>query len=583
MTRRLWLSAFTAAVFAIHPLRVESVAWITERKDVLCGALSLLTIAAYLGYTRRRSGGRYLVVLALFGAALMAKSMAVTLPFVLLLLDFWPLGRLSSPPATLEGSEDPSGAHPEKLRALLWEKLPLLLLSGAAAVLQITTASGMIRSLEAAPFLSRVGNALVSYTIYLGESVYPAGLCIFYPLPATGLPWWQPVLAFLLLAGVSALVFFSRKRRPYLLVGWLWFLGTLVPVIGLVQSGALARADRYTYFPQIGLCMAVVWLVDDWRKDAAWKTKLAGVLALAAVAALALGSRQQVSYWRDSETLWRHDLACAEESFDAEVGLGEALLDGGRYPEAGVCFEKALRFHPDSDRTQNQLGIALAKQKRVDEAITHFRAALAINSETPEVHRNLGLMLVDKGDLAEAVAQLRIAVSSYPRDVASHAHLAEACLKLGRTDEALEHYRAAVQITPGSAAYHLGLAEALAAGQQIGAGAAELRAVLAIDPESVLASAKLAWILATSPDPLLRDGHQAVELARKAAQGPGAPNPAVLRILAAAYAEDVRFSEAIAAAEQAMALATAKGNAALAQQLKSELALYQAHQAFRAE
>jgi hypothetical protein len=322
MTSALWRSAFVAAVFAVHPLHVESVAWIAERRDVLSGLFFMLTLGAYAGYVRHPwSLGRYLMVVLMLALGLMSKPMVVTLPFVLLLLDYWPLKRFTQPGDRLV---------PWRLIA---EKVPLLALSGAACVATLFAQKEAIQSL---PLSLRISNALVSYVAYLGQMIYPAGLAVYYPYPENGLPLWKIVAAFVLLLVISAGALAARRKQPWFLFGWLWYLGMLVPAIGLIQSGLRAQADRYTYLPQIGLYIVLAWAAKDLTVSWRYGRQVPGVAATIVLAALMVGASIQTSYWRNSESLWTHTLACTSGNY----GSGWARTEISSKPSAS--FKKRL-------------------------------------------------------------------------------------------------------------------------------------------------------------------------------------------------------------------------------------------------
>ena len=332
MTGNLWPSAFVAAVFAVHPLRVESVAWVAERKDLLSGLFFMLTLGAYLRYVRHPfSWGRYLSVIAVFALGLMAKPMLVTLPFVLLLLDYWPLGRFSlrggADILVCQGDGGDSGRqeylpHRPALRRLIVEKIPLLALAAASCVVTSLAQHSAIIPIDFAPVSSRIANALFSYVAYVGQFFYPSGLALFYPYPSAGIPLWKVVGAVAVLVGISAAAVLARRRLPYLFVGWFWYVGMLVPVIGLMQVGLQAMADRYTYLPQIGLCIAVTWGAANVAVRWPYRRWVYGVASLSLVAGLMAGAWRQTSYWNNSKTLWTRTLACTTGNVFAHNNLG---------------------------------------------------------------------------------------------------------------------------------------------------------------------------------------------------------------------------------------------------------------------
>ena len=470
MTGFLWRSAFVAAVFAIHPLRVESVAWVSERKDVLSGLFFMLTVGAYVRYVQRQSrvGGRgpsaqtnppldprrsaldYCLVLLFFTLGLMCKPMLVTLPFVLLLLDYWPLNRV----ATVTDCRN----HSQIPRRLVLEKLPLFGLAAAAGVATLFAQAEAIEPFERMPLSLRVGNASISYATYLGQMFWPSGLAFFYPLTAGSVGVAGVVLSLVVLAGISTGVFVLR-RRSYLLTGWMWYLIMLVPVIGIVQVGAQARADRYTYLPQIGLYLLLTWAIADLCAGWRYRRVVLGGCATVILLALIFCARTQASYWRNSESLWTHTLACTSDNYVGQNGLGNALLKLGSVDEAIARAQKALQINPGYVEAYNSLGNALFKKGSMDEAIAHFQKALQIKPDYVEAHNNLGNALFKKGNVNEAIAHYQKALQIKPDCADIRNNLAVALAKvhgdyantlagMGRDDEAIVEYRQALAIFP---------------------------------------------------------------------------------------------------------------------------------------
>jgi tetratricopeptide (TPR) repeat protein len=637
MTDALWRSAFVAAVFAVHPLHVESVAWIAERRDVLSGLFFMLTLGAYVGYARRPwSPVRYGLVVLLFALGLMSKPMLVTLPFVLLLLDYWPLKRFSQPG---------SYSFPWRLVA---EKIPLLVLSGAACAATLFAQKKAIQSL---PLSMHIGNALVSYVIYLKQMIYPVGLAVYYPYPGIDLALWKIIAAFILLLAISAGSVAVWRSQPWFLFGWLWYLVMLVPVIGLIQSGLRAHADRYTYLPQIGLYVLLAWAAAD--LCAGWRHRrwVLGGITTVILAALIFRAHAQTSYWRNSESLWTHTLACTSDNADAHLNLGNALLQKGNVDEAIAHFQKALQINPryadahnnfgnalsqkgnmdeaiahyqqalqidpnDADAYNNlgnalfrkgnadeaikyyqsalqinpglalahlNLGNALFQKGNIDEAITHFQTALQIDPDNADACYNLGNALFQRGNMDEAVACYQSALQINPALALAHLNLGNALFQKGSIDEAISHYQAALQINPALALAHNNLGNALLQKGSVGEAIAHYQMALQINPGYAEAQNSLAWLLATSPQTSLRNGNRAVELARQANQLTGGENPVVLRTLAAAYAEVGRFPEAVQTAQRALQLAGTQPDTALADALRSQMKLYQAGLPFHSD
>ncbi|MGP8200461.1 MAG: tetratricopeptide repeat protein [Limisphaerales bacterium] len=430
MTGALWRSAFVAAVFAIHPLRVESVAWVAERKDVLSGLFFMLTISAYVRYARGPlSAARYALVILLFAPGLMCKPMLVTLPLVLLLLDYWPLQR-----------KEPTGR-------LLLEKLPLLALSAASCVATLLAQREAMPLTGAFSLPALVVTALLACKVYLCQMVYPVGLAVFYPFPHQSLPVWEAMTAGTLLAIISAAVVWQRRKRPWLLVGWVWYMVMLLPVLGIIQVGQQGHADRYTYLPQIGIYVALTWLAAEWRMSRAARAGLmAGVIGLFMVCAW-----QQTTCWQNSETLWANALACTTDNYLAQDNYGIVLMQKGRLDAAINCFQQALLIRPDFAEARNNLGNALLQTGKADEAIACFRRALQIRPDFAQVEDNLGYALLQTGQVDEAITHCQRAVQIKPNDAEACVNLGNAFFQKGRVQDAIAQFRKALQIKPGMA------------------------------------------------------------------------------------------------------------------------------------
>jgi protein O-mannosyl-transferase len=458
MTGALGRSAFVAGLFAVHPLHVESVAWVAERKDVLSTLFWMLTLWAYIEYVKRpdlrqSSRRRYAAVLLFFALGLMAKQMLVTLPLVLLLLDFWPLGRVGIGPNPA-GGWAPARDGWATAGRLVWEKLPLLALAAASSIATfvIHQRGGAVIILSAIPLQLRIENALVSYVVYIGKMLWPAGLAVLYPYPQS-LSAWSVAVAFVTLTGISVAVIWAAPRRPYLPVGWFWYLGTLVPVIGLIQVGDQAIADRYTYIPLIGLFIIVAWGVPDLLVRWPLRMVVLPKIALPAAACLvilacAITARGQLEYWEDSTTLWTHTLAVTTRNNIAHNNLGATLADQGKTDEAIAHYSEALRIKSDYADAHNNLGVALADQGKLDEAIAHYSEALRIKPCYSDAHSNLGIALADQGNLDEAIAQFTEALRINPDSAKAHNNLGVALASQGKLDEAIAQFTEALQVKP---------------------------------------------------------------------------------------------------------------------------------------
>jgi len=526
MTGAVWRSGFAAAVFAVHPLRVESVAWVAELKDVLSGLFFMLTLRAYLRYVRQPDARRrYMIVVLWMVLGLMSKPMLVTLPFVLLLLDYWPLGRVESR---------------SRLRALVREKLPLMGVAVLSCVATILAQNQAIQLASPIPFPQRIGNALVAYVVYLWKLIVPMNLAVLYPLPRGEPARWEVVGAILLLAALSAGAWIFRKRHPYLLMGWLWYLGMLVPVIGLLQVGLQAYADRYTYLPELGICIGITWLGADWAENSAERRAGLGTVAALIVCGLTVAACLQCGYWRDSETLWMHTLECTGENSVAHNSLGTYLLG----------------------------------QRRVDEAAEQYRAAIAIDPNYAEAHDNLGIVLCQQGRPGEGIAEYRESIRIHPSVSTPYDNLANALYRGGAKEAAVTEYQAALKIDPGKAGIHYNLAVTLSGMGHIDEAIAQYRQALRLEPGNVGAQNNLAYILASETRPSAGDAATALDLAEKANQATGNKNPVMLHTLALALAANGRFPEAVRMAQQALEFAAP--DTPLAMTLRRELDFYNA-------
>jgi tetratricopeptide (TPR) repeat protein len=475
---------------------VESVAWIAERKDVLSGVFFMLTVLAYVYYVRLPQIRRYLLVALVLACGLMSKPMLVTLPFVLLLLDYWPLDRIKG-----------------QVWKRVLEKIPLIALSAVSSIATFLAQKGAVGWTEELPILERINNAVVSYVLYIWQMLWPVNLAVFYPHPENRLPLWEIISSLLLLFCITAVAIALRKQRPYLITGWLWYLGMLVPVIGLVQVGWQGRADRYTYLPQIGLYIAITWAATDlttlWRR----KRTILSTAAILTVGVLSWRAWVQTWYWRDSETLFKHALAVTTNNDVAENNLGIVYLRQGKLDEAISLLQAAVDLRPENSPAHENLAKALLQKGQVTDALEHYRKLLELQPNNIEVHNIVGTMLIQQGHISEGVE--------------------------------------------------------------------EWEKVLVIQPDNGNALSNLAWVFATSPDDSLRDGPKAIQLAEQAQRISGGRIPIIFRTLAAAYAENGRFAEAIETAQRGAELATSQGNQDLAIELESNIALYQSGRPLR--
>jgi protein O-mannosyl-transferase len=560
VVENFWDVAFVTALFAIHPLRVESVAWIAERKDVLSAVFFFLTLIFYARYARNPGAGRYVTMSILFACGLLAKPMLVTTPAILLLLDYWPLKRL---------------ADTKSFWRLTFEKLPLFALAGSSSIIAFALQVHSSTSVGQLPFTWRLQNAFVSCVTYIRQLFWPANLAVFYPHPDDRLPIWKVALAAAFLIAVTLFVFKVRRSRPYLFVGWLWYLIMLLPVIGIIGIGLQGHADRYTYLPHVGLYIALVWLIDSLATQlanprgpsrlrrsapagsvvdlsASWSRRKEILAATGAVVVLALTfvAWKQTTYWRNSETLWTHALAVTKNNDVALTNFGTALMEEGKLEDALSYFQRALDVRSSNEQhhydfslavIHGSIGNVLARKGRLNDAIGHLRQAVELRPDFPDAHYNLGTALFQKADLDGAIAEWQTALSIHPNDAGAHTSLGNALVQKGRLRDAAGHYEQALQS----------------------------------DPDAILPLNNLAWLMSAGPDDSLRNNEIAVKLALKANEISKNSNPVFIRTLAAAYAQAGQFENAIETAQRAVELANAQGVRDLTAELAHDVDLYQ--------
>jgi Flp pilus assembly protein TadD len=597
MTSSTWPSALVAAVFAVHPLHVESVAWITERKDVLSGLFGLLALGAYTWYARGPNVVRYLLVATALGLGLMAKPVLVTWPLVFLLLDYWPLGRFSQRRVGGAGKSSSDGAlrepaqntderfqgsdsvrnpavsqrfAPRTLQVLIVEKIPLLLLVAASATVTFLAqrSGGTVISLQSVPISERIARAAVLYVVYLGKTLWPVNLAALYPgWPVESI--WPALGAGILLALLTAGALWGAWHgQRWLAVGWFWYLGILLPTVGLVQVGLQVMADRFLYLPQIGLCMALVWGAAHIAGHGRYRRWLCAAVSALVVAGLMARAWQQTSYWRNSETLWTHTLACTSHNPRAHNSLGTALAGRGQFDEAIDHYRKALEIMPDYVKAHTNLGAALAGRGQFDEAIAHYRKALEITPDDATAHNNLGNVLADRGQVEQAIIHYRKALEIKPDDVDAHNNLGRALAGRGQVDEAIAHYRKALEIRPDDMKTHNNFGAALAGHGQVEEAIAHFRKALEIKPDFAEAHNNLGLALAgrDQVDEAITHFREALEIK---------PDYLDAHInLGDALAGRGRRDEALAQYQKALDLASARHNKALADAIRARIRLH---------
>jgi protein O-mannosyl-transferase len=550
MTGALWPGAFVAALFAWHPLHVESVAWIAERKDVLSTFFGLLALLMYERYVasskvqlatpERSEGGSpkskvfYGVALLFFALGLMSKPMLVTLPFVLLLLDYWPLNRMS-------------GVATSNALRLAREKWPFFLLAAASCVVTfLAQRAEAVLTLDRHPLDLRIKNAVVSCVSYLLKTIWPTDLAVIYPLP-NQIPWAQTILAASVLAAISWCLWRARRQKPFLVVGWLWYLGTLVPVIGLVQVGGQAMADRYTYIPLIGVFIALAYGGANLLARLRFKPVTAAIFAGLVLLGCLFATNRQLRYWRNSETLFAHAVAVTHDNAIAHINLGVAFEQQGRRDEALVQYQTALRLDPGRVQVHNNLANLLDELGQTNEALIHYREALRLKPDAPLARDNFGMLLIQLGRFDEAMSHYAEAARLDPTDPQPHYLMGKAQLRQGHSVEAIAHFRDALRR----------------------------------DENDFKTLTLLARVLASDENPQLRNGPEAVALAQRADALTGGEQPFVLDTLAMAFAETGHFDEAQRTIRKAIELSTAAGVKDNVSDMEQRLKLYQSGLPYR--
>jgi tetratricopeptide (TPR) repeat protein len=611
MTSRLWLSAFVAAAFALHPLHVESVAWASERKDVLSTFFLLLTMWTYVRYVEHPTAKRYLLILLFFVLGLLAKQMLVTLPFVLLLLDYWPLRRLTFKKQNFSSSAGSDTCV--SIGRCVLEKLPLFILSvvasGTVFLVQRLT---VMKSVTEYPLLYRIENALVSYIVYICKMFWPSRLAIFYPHPLGSLPTWKIANSVLLLVCITIVAIWKARQYPYLVVGWLWYLITLVPVIGLVQVGLQAHADRYTYMSLTGLFIIVAWGVRDLFARFRYRKVILCSSLVILFLLLGVTTWCQVGRWRSSITLYKHTTAVVKNNWWAYFRLGMAFDQQDNLDEAIKHYTRAIQIKPEFPAPHRNLGYALARQGKTNEAIRHYNDALRYRPDFAEAHVNLGNALLRLGKIDEAIEHFSEAVQIEPDSADAHYSLGYALTQQGKFDKAIECYSRAAKLEPNWSEARQNLNKLLLQKKRLDETIAQyIEAVekypdnadahdrlagifynagriyeaiehwnrtIALRPEWAEVYNNLAWILAANEEAGIRNPEEAVRFAKKACELTDYRQPEMLDTLGVAFAAAGRFPQAIETAEKAIELA---GDEKIAEDILSHLELYKMNKPYR--
>jgi len=472
MTQAPYKSAFVAALFAVHPLHIESVAWISERKDVLSTFFGLLAINGYVSYVRKPKVTRYLLMASIFALSLMSKPMLVTLPFVLLLLDVWPLGRVRV-----------AAGQAALWRRVILEKAPLFVMAIVLSVVTFIVQSreGTVGDTLTFPIGQRLANATVTYVRYLARLVWPSRLAAFYPYEDLSVVWVAGSAIFLI--ATSFLVIRFSKRHPYLLVGWLWYLGTLVPVLGLIQAGGQSSADRYTYVPLIGILAMITWGVCEGLARWRYHASILGAAAIVLVATFAIAAMNQVLYWKDSYALWSHAVAVTSGNYLAHVNLGMAYQERGDPDSALTHFQEAVRVRPGYPESLNALGAALLRRGQLDEALPLFEQAKRIRPSFGSAHSNAGIVLARRGQVGQAIVEFMEGIRLDPGNGEMHANLGLGLATQGRFDEAIQEYNKAIKLMPGSADVHTLLGNVFFSQGKLNEAVAEFELAIELNPQ----------------------------------------------------------------------------------------------------
>jgi tetratricopeptide (TPR) repeat protein len=568
MTHMLWPSAFVAALFALHPLHVQSVAWVSERKDVLSTFFWFLTMWAYVRFANRPKIADYLLVVAFLALGLMAKPMLVTLPFVLLLLDYWPLDRFSPK----------RGKAGLRLSYLLIEKVPLFAIVLASCIITfiVQRKSGAMRPIEICSLSVRFANASISYLRYIIKMIWPARLAVYYPHPGQDVSILYAVISAAVLLAVTILILRLAAERRYLVTGWFWYLGTLVPVIGLVQVGSQAMADRYSYITLTGLFIIIAWGLPDLLAKWRYKKIALASSALLIVSAVSLCTHFQLGYWRNNISLFQHALDVTEDNYTAHVCISESLCEQGRLDEAIYHYREAIRIKSELLPAHLRLAGVLCDAGRLDEAVSESRKCLQMQPNDPNVLNTLGIALGQQGKFSEAVRYLTEALRIDPDFADAHTNLGYAMTFQGSLDEAVVHLVKALRLDPNSALAHYHFGKALERKGKISEAITHFEEALWLKPDWVEPMNDLAWFLAASKETSIHNPDKAVRLALRACELTGYKKPVLLDTLAVSYAATGAFDKAVETAEKALELCQSSGQETFKDEIKNRLVLYKA-------
>ncbi|MGD0077823.1 MAG: tetratricopeptide repeat protein [Sedimentisphaerales bacterium] len=594
MTGAIWPSAFVAGVFALHPLQVESVAWAAERKTVLSGMFWFLTIAVYVWYTKKPGILRYIPVFIIYSLCIMTKPVVVTLPIVLILLDYWPLNRTYNSEFRIKNlelrilrhrqSEDFSTLNSQfSILNSIYEKIPLFALSAILSVITVIAQreGEAISSLKTIPLDSRIANMFASYMKYIYKMIWPDNLTVYYSFPHINLADVKTIGYLTLFILISFLSVYIGRQKRYAAVGWLWFVGTLIPMIGLVQSGGQAMADRYMYLSMIGLLIVVAWGVKDLVINRLKLRIVAGILGAAVLVSATIVTRTQVRYWRDDLALFGHTIKFCENSVIVETGYGRAMSEANRLSEAEQHYRNAVRIDPRYFIARHNLGFILVREGKADEATACFKKLLQEGHNVPTVNLGLAMALSMQNKYDDAVRYFKESLRQDPGNLDARQKLGNVLMAMGKTGEAVLCLKESLQISPNQPQIYMMLGAIYEQTGDYKSAIPNWARAVELSPNNANALNSLAWLLVTSGEVSAENANKAVKLAERACEQTGYKNAMILDTLAAAYASAGRFEEAVTMANKAVYAANTSGYKDLADEIQERIKLYKAHQRYR--
>jgi tetratricopeptide (TPR) repeat protein len=578
LTGSIWASAFVAAVFALHPLQVESVAWAAERKTVLSGLFWFLTIAVYTWYTKKPGIRRYILLFGIYGLCIMTKPVVVTLPLVLVLLDYWPLARIRNKNEKLK--EKTLNSKFSILNSI-YEKIPLLALSAILCVVTVTVqkSGGTVAELGELSLDYRIANAFVSYMKYIGKFIWPSEMAVAYPYLYVDFSNGIVITCILLFCLMTTLVIYIGRRRKYVMTGWLWFVGTLVPMIGLIQSGVQAMADRYMYLSVPGILIIAAFGVKDIISNRPQIRTATSVLAITTILSLLMFTRVQAGYWLNSLTLFEHALNVTKNNFVAEANYAQTLQSGGRLKEAELHYRNAARIYPTNSDARHDLGVVLLQLGKLDDAAACFNEIIKQGQGSANVYYDLATVLRYQGKYDEAISSLNKTLKLDPNYAETRKRIGMLLTLKGRIDEAIPYFNEALRTESktGKVKIYYDIGRAYEQNGRYKEAIRFWNTALELEPNNIPILNRAAWLLATTDATSIEDVNKAIELSERACELTGYKNPSIMDTLAASYAAGGKFDEAITTANKAAEAAKAAGYNNLADEIQKRIKLYKAH------